>query len=70
MDWRNIQGVVSNEDMNEPSFPKTERGAQGKRGNVHSCYGTSARGAGMALGRRQQEASSQAPLFQFQRPIM
>ena len=30
--------VVSSEDMNKPSSPKTEREAQGKWANMYSCY--------------------------------
>lgn len=69
MDLRNIRGVVSSEDMNKPSSPKTERGA---RGNGRTCIpatGTSAHGTGTPLGRHDGEASRQVPLFQFQRFI-
>lgn len=65
MDLRNIRGVVSNEDMNEPSSPKTEKGAQGKRENVHSCCGDVRTRTGMAWDGASRRPAAKLPCSSF-----
>ena len=69
MDLRNIRVVVSSEDMNKPSSPKTEREAQGKWANMYSCYRHVRTWDRHATGTTRWGSHGQVPLFQFQRFI-